>query len=182
MSKCSRRRQRQDALREGRALPACLPSPRLRVSISISNETWLEAADDTQLCLSVISLGEIFKGLAVLPEGDRRDQLKRLDEALRPWFDGRILPVTEAIGERWGMLAGECQIKGRPLKVAGDLIAATALEHDLTVVTRNVRDFSGLGAGILNPWDQIFRSPKPKHAPLMRHRLLRPQTRGRADT
>ena len=62
------------------------------------------------------------------------------------------MPVNEPIAERWGMLAGQCKINGRPLKVADGFIAATALEHDLTVVTRNVRDFEGLGVELFNPW------------------------------
>lgn len=116
-------------------------------------ENWLDDADDEQLFFSVVSLGEIFKGLTILPESKRRSELQQwLDKTLRPWFDGRILPVSESIAERWGVLAGECQLKGRPLKVADGLIAATALEHDLTVVTRNVRDFSGLGVAVFDPW------------------------------
>ena len=62
------------------------------------------------------------------------------------------MPVNEPIAERWGLLAGQCKLKGRPLKVADGFIAATALEHDLTVVTRNVRDFEGLGVDAFNPW------------------------------
>jgi predicted nucleic acid-binding protein len=68
-------------------------------------------------------------------------------------FNGRILPVSQPIAERWGVLAGHCQLKGRRLRVADGFIAATALEHDLTVVTRNVRDFAGLGIAVFNPWD-----------------------------
>lgn len=60
--------------------------------------------------------------------------------------------MTERIAERWGVLSGECQLKGRPLKVADGLIAATALEHELTVVTLNVRDFADLGVPVLDPW------------------------------
>lgn len=63
------------------------------------------------------------------------------------------MPVTERIAERWGILAGECQMKGRGLTVTDSLIAATALEHDLTIVTRNVRDFDGLGVDVFNPWE-----------------------------
>jgi len=101
----------------------------------------------------VISLGEILKGITILPEGKRRHQLQQwVAETLRPWFDGRIVPVSERIAERWGILAGECQLKGRGLTMADGLIAATALEHDFTVVTRNVRDFADLGIGVLNPW------------------------------
>ena len=57
--------------------------------------------------------------------------------------------------KRWGVLAGECQLKGRPLKVADGFIAATALEHDLVVVTRNVKDFGGLGHVLFDPWDAV---------------------------
>ena len=116
-------------------------------------EKWLDDADDELLYLSVVSLGEILKGVTILPPGKRRKELEQwIDAVLRPWFDGRILPVTEGIAERWGILAGECQTKGRGLAVADGLIAATALEHDLTVVTRNVRDFDGLGVDVFNPW------------------------------
>jgi len=116
-------------------------------------ENWLNNANDEQLFLSVISLGEIFKGITILPDSKRRRQLQQwIAETLRPWFDGRILPVSERVAECWGILAGECQLKGRGLTMADGLIAATALEHDLTVVTRNVRDFVDLGVGVLNPW------------------------------
>jgi predicted nucleic acid-binding protein len=115
---------------------------------------WLQNANDEQLYLSVITLGEILKGIAQLPLSKKRRKLQEwLDKTLRPWFDERILPVNEAIAGRWGLLAAECKLKGRPLKVADGFIAATALENDLTVVTRNVRDFTGLGVEILNPWD-----------------------------
>jgi toxin FitB len=63
------------------------------------------------------------------------------------------LLVDVAIAERWGILAGQCQLKGTPLNMTDGLIAATALEHDLTVATRNVRDFKGLGVQVFNPWD-----------------------------
>jgi predicted nucleic acid-binding protein len=64
--------------------------------------------------------------------------------------------VTEPISERWGILTGERHLKGRPLSVGDGLIAATALEHDLTVVTRNVKHFRGLGVGVFNPWNDAL--------------------------
>ncbi len=63
-------------------------------------ENWLNNADNEQLFLSVISLGEIFKGITILPESKRRQKLQRwVEETLRPWFDGRILPVSERVAE-----------------------------------------------------------------------------------
>jgi toxin FitB len=137
----------------GFLLDTNVPSELTRPKSDPQVEKWLADADDEQLFFSVVSLGEIFKGLTILPESKRRQQLqRRLDDTLRPWFEGRILPVSEPIAERWGILAGECQLKGRPLKVADGLIAATALEHGLTVVTRNVKDFSDLNVRVFNPW------------------------------
>jgi predicted nucleic acid-binding protein len=78
-----------------------------------------------------------------------------IDETLRPWFKGRILPVSQPISERWGVLAAQCQLKRRPLTVVDGFLAATALEHDLIVGTRNVRDFAGLGVAVFNPWDVV---------------------------
>lgn len=71
------------------------------------------------------------------------------------WFADRVLPVTQAIAERWGVLDGQRQAAGRPLSVPDGMIAATALEHGLTLVTRNVKDFAGLGVGVFNPWDAV---------------------------
>jgi toxin FitB len=61
--------------------------------------------------------------------------------------------VTAPIAERWGILSGEYRLQGKQVKVADGLIVATALHHELTIVTRNVNDFAGLGAALLNPWD-----------------------------
>ena len=61
--------------------------------------------------------------------------------------------MTELTAERWGLLAGESQLKGTPLTVADGLIAATAIEYDLTLATRNIRDFAGLGVRLFNPWE-----------------------------
>lgn len=137
----------------GFLLDTNIPSEMTRPHPQPSVAQWLDDAEDDQLYLSVVSLGEILKGIAILPESKHRSQLQQwLDATLRPWFDGRILPVDEPIAERWGLLAGQCRLRGRPLKVADGLIAATAIEHDLAVVTRNARDFEGLGVAIFNPW------------------------------
>ena len=88
----------------------------------------------------------------VLPQGRRRTELEKwFHTNLLNWFRDRILPVTHSIADRWGVLDGQCQLRGTPLNTADGMIAATALEHDLTVVTCNVRDFTSLGVEIFNP-------------------------------
>ncbi len=104
--------------------------------------------------ISVVTLGELRKGAMLLPPGAKRVRIEYSIEALIPaWFGERVLPVTQAIAERWGVLDAQRQQIGRPLAVVDGMIAATAIEHGLTVVTRNVRDFTGLGVGIFNPWE-----------------------------
>ena len=115
---------------------------------------WLKAQPVPTLFLSVITIGEIRKGLAVMPQGRRRADLESWFHAeLLAWFRNRILPVTHAIADRWGELEGQCQLKGTRLNTGDGLIAATAAEHNLAVVTRNVKHFAGLGIAIFNPWD-----------------------------
>ena len=108
------------------------------------------------LFLSVVTLGELRKGIVLLPFGKRRSALEEwFHHDLIPRFHDRILPVTQMIADRWGTLSGDCQLKGTPLNTADGLIAATALQHGLTLVTRNVKDFTDLGLAILNPWDVL---------------------------
>ncbi len=137
----------------GFLLDTNVPSELTRPRSDAGVERWLNEANDDELHLSVISLGELAKGIAILPESRRRRELQGwIEGTLRLWFEGRILPINDAIAERWGVLAGECQLRGTPLGTTDGLIAATALEHDLVVVTRNVKDFSGLGVVVVNPW------------------------------
>jgi predicted nucleic acid-binding protein len=89
------------------------------------------------------------------PDPQRRTRLERwLENDVMLWFDGRILPVTKEIADRWGVIDGTCQLKGTPANTADGMIAATALHHGLTVVTRNVKDFAIFGVSVFNPWEQ----------------------------
>ena len=115
---------------------------------------WLEAADTDSLYASVLTFGEIRLGVELLPPSKRRTQLEQwLDRDLPEWFEGRILPVDQAIADRWGLMRAQAQHIGRPLSVVDALLAATAQRHDLTIVSRNVSDFSVVGLAVLNPWD-----------------------------
>ena len=115
---------------------------------------WLEAADTETLYASVPTFGEIRLGVELLPPSKRRTLLEQwLERDLHDWFEGRILPVDESIANRWGMLCAQAQLKGRSLSVVDALLAATALQHNLTVVSRNVSDFSVVGLAVVNPWE-----------------------------
>ncbi len=112
-------------------------------------------APQDDVYISVLTLAEVRRGIALLPAGHRRAQLEEwLLHDLLPSVESRVLPVTEPIADRWAAIAAEAQLRGRPLAVIDGLIAATAIEHDLTLVTRNERDFSDRGAVLLNPWQE----------------------------
>lgn len=115
---------------------------------------WLEAADAGSLYASVLTLAEIRFGIELLPPSKRRTQLEGwLDRDLPAWFAGRVLSVNKSIADRWGVLRAQAQMKGRPLSVIDGLLAATAAEHGLTVVSRNVGDFAAAGLAAFNPWE-----------------------------
>ena len=113
-------------------------------------EEWFEAVSPDSLHLSVLCLGEIRSGIDRLGDGRRKARLIRwLEVELPAWFGERILPVDQAVADRWGhLLATHPQ-----LDPVDAMLAATALVHNLTMVTRNVRDFAVAGLELANPWD-----------------------------
>ena len=113
---------------------------------------WLKGADERRLFLSVITVGELCRGIERVRDLQRRATLERLLAALRASFASRTLTVDEAVAERWGRLTAVLAATGKPLPAIDALIAATALVHDLTIVTRNDRDFERSGASVLNPF------------------------------
>ena len=115
---------------------------------------WIEAAEETLLYLSVLTLGEIRKGLAALPQGKRRSRLETwLEVELQARFSGRILSIDAPVADRWGLLAANAKGKGKPLSAIDGLLAATAIHHNLTIVSRNVGDFTTTQVPVVNPWE-----------------------------
>jgi predicted nucleic acid-binding protein len=114
---------------------------------------WVETTHLRNQFVSVITLAEIQKGIELLAEGKRRKQIEKwLKEDFDKWFLARILPVDRPIAVRWASLVAQGTRNGRTLPVVDSLIAATALVHDLIIVTRNTRDFDGIGVATINPW------------------------------
>ena len=115
---------------------------------------WMDAADENRLFLSAMTLGEIRQGVAALPQSNKRTRLETwLEVDLQTRFAGRILAVDGAVADRWGWIMAQAQVKGKTLPVVDGLIAATALHHNLTAVTRNVSDFAVVGLSVINPWE-----------------------------
>ena len=112
---------------------------------------WFSQRPAGTLYLSVLTLGEILKGIEALTESERRLLLLDwLETELPAFFSGRILPIDAAVADRWGRLIAQA---GRPLPAIDSLLAATAALHGFSLVTRNVRDVQGLGVQLINPWD-----------------------------
>lgn len=115
---------------------------------------WMRAAEESLLYLSVLTLGEIRKGAAILPQSKRRTHFESwLELDLQVRFSGRILAIDDAVADRWGWLTAEAQRRGKPILAIDGLLAATALHHNLTIVSRNSSDFAGTQVPILNPWE-----------------------------
>ena len=114
---------------------------------------WFANAPDEALFLSVLTLGEIRKGVGKLtsPEDTAcRERLRLwLEHDLRDWFGSRILPIGPDVADHWGRLLAQA---GLPVPAIDSLLAATALHHDLRLVTRNARDFDYAGLEVINPW------------------------------
>jgi tRNA(fMet)-specific endonuclease VapC len=139
----------------GFLLDTNLPSETIRLRPEPRVTDWIARQANDALFLSVITIGELRRGFITAPDPQRRARLERwLETDVLLWFDGRILPVTKEIADRWGVIDGTCQLRGTTANTADGMIAATALEHGLTVVTRNVKDFSLFGVPLFNPWER----------------------------
>ncbi len=114
---------------------------------------WIGSSDERSLYISVLTLGEIRKGLEKLPKVKRRAGLETWLVELKLRFAGRLLPIEEAVADRWGLLAAQANREGKHIAVIDGLLAATALCHDLTIVTRNIGDFKVGQISAFNPWE-----------------------------
>ena len=116
---------------------------------------WLAGQMEERMCLSAITIGELKFGVERLPLTERRARLERwlaIDVLER--FHSRILPVDALVMLRWGALKAHLDTIGRPMQPMDSLIAATALAHNLILVTRNTGDFGGAGVQLFNPWQE----------------------------
>jgi predicted nucleic acid-binding protein len=113
----------------------------------------MELLQDKHIFLSVITIGEIQKGIDLLADGKRKTDLKKWFMGLEQNYDDRILHITTETTKLWGELTAKAQKKGLVLAIADGLIASTAIQHGLKLITRNVKDFEMTGVQLFNPWD-----------------------------
>jgi tRNA(fMet)-specific endonuclease VapC len=114
---------------------------------------WLNRQAEERLFLSVITIGELHRGIERLPTSRRREHLGQwLADDMLERFRGRVLSIDPSVMLRWGALRAQLDQLGRPLSPMDSLIAATALSHGLQLVTRNARDYEDSGVAIVDPW------------------------------
>ncbi len=117
---------------------------------------WLDSLEPQAVYLSVISVGEIQKGIAKLPDSEQKQQLTEwLHDQPLVRFADHILTIDTAVMLTWGILTADCEKKGRPLPALDALIAALARHHQCVLVTRNDKDFAATGIAVLNPWRTV---------------------------
>ncbi|OSJ36806.1 VapC toxin family PIN domain ribonuclease [Bradyrhizobium japonicum] len=114
---------------------------------------WLDTIDEDRAFISVASIAELRRGIALMDDGRRREALTTwLAEDLPARFAGRIVPIDPPIAERWGDLMAQARQSGFALSVMDGFFAATALDRELVLATRNTKDFALLGVPLFNPW------------------------------
>ena len=116
---------------------------------------WFAAQPDETLFISALTLGELRRGILLLADGRRRRALLHwLESEIEPGFAGRILGIDALVARHWAELRHRAARAGKTVSTMDSLFAATALAHDLTLVTRNVADFAAAGARLLDPWQK----------------------------
>ena len=106
---------------------------------------------DESLYISALTIGEIRKGVEGVPDARRKEKLRVwLEHELPEWFGKRVLSIDGDVAERWGRLQAQAK---RPVPAIDSLLAATALHHELRMVTRNEKDFDYQGLEVINPWN-----------------------------
>ncbi|SRR6266516_470371 len=115
---------------------------------------FVDSLDDDDVYLSVITIGEIIKGIEKLPRSKRKQELHTwLREDLLARFSGKIIPIDNDVITEWGSLTARLELAGTSIPAMDSLIAATVLTYAFALVTRNVNDFEGSSVEIVNPWE-----------------------------
>ncbi len=115
---------------------------------------WIGSQEEENLFLSVLTIGELQKGISILTDGQKKQQLHRwLQNDLHKRFSGRILEIGIGTVHVWGQVLGSCGKRATTLSAIDSLIASQGIFHQMTIVTRNISDMEHSGVALLNPWN-----------------------------
>lgn len=136
-------------------LDTCVISEMIKARPNLAVVQWIDSVEEGKLFLSVLTLGELEKGIAKLQDVSRKEVLQEwLEQDLAERFAGRILPIDTSVAIAWGKMQGEAERNGNKLPVIDSLLAATAQTNGLSLATRNVVDFERCGSRVFNPWER----------------------------
>lgn len=133
-------------------LDTCVISELVKPTPNEAVINWMSHTPNERLFLSVITIGEIRKGITKLPESKKKNQLTNWLNTLLEDYQERIYPINIMVAENWGIIQGKAENNGTPVASVDSLIAAVAQTYNLIVVTRNENDFASTNVTILNPW------------------------------
>ena len=135
-------------------IDTCIVSELIKVRPSKKVVEWVSSNSEDDFYLSVLTIGEIQKGISKLADSKKKEKLQSwITIDLKDRFTGRILDIDLEVAQKWGEMQGNAEKKGQVMPAIDALIAATAVCHGLTVVTRNIQDMQHSGARLFNPWE-----------------------------
>ncbi|MCK5681537.1 type II toxin-antitoxin system VapC family toxin [bacterium] len=136
-------------------LDTCVISEVIKRKPSSNVIKWLKQKEEKNFFISVLTIGEIHKGIEKLDESQRKEELHNwVENDLKERFSNRIIDIDMQIAMMWGKIQGMTERIGKPMPAIDSLIAATGMAHHLTVVTRNTSDMKESGAVLLDPWEE----------------------------
>ena len=135
-------------------LDTCVISEIIRQKPSIKVIKWIKKENESNLFISVLTLGELHKGIEKLPESKKKEELHNwVENDLKERFCNKIIDIDIQVAMMWGKIQGMTERIGRPMPAIDSLIAATGITYHLTVVSRNTSDMKESGVALLNPWE-----------------------------
>ena len=135
-------------------LDTCVLSELIKPKPSLNVVKWISIIDERCLYISVLTIGEIHKGIEKLPESKKKDNLhKWVNFDLKERFNNKILDIDIHIATTWGKVQAQSELIGKTLPTIDGLIACTGIAYNFTVVTRNTKDMKTSGVSLINPWE-----------------------------
>lgn len=136
-------------------LDTCLISELAKSKPNQKVVDWILSENETSFYISVLTFGELHKGVEKLPESKKKEELRIwIADELKNRFQNRVIGIDMRVSILWGKIQCFAEKNGKPMPVIDSLIAATGIAYDLTVVTRNVTDMEQSGVKLFNPWSE----------------------------